>query len=328
MNNMGLVVLPGFMILAACGGGTTGSTNYSALENQANDRSGMSFNSNKQLTSVEQISSIRFAEFPVGTTWELSQGDFAGLLITKSEPIGGKETLILSSPDGMEKVSAIVGTLQHGLGVTISLLGETSEETDRPSERMPNGGVVNFFEQTKKRGFTAIQDSEVGVGNYDKGVVGIATIAQYGGEVSVTLGARRYFDAVGATDNYQSKTVGTYTYEGLASVFENEDSYTTNTAKMIVDFANSNGTFTAANFTPDENATAKTISINSDVALDNSTGFITSTNGTLSVDGASGAVSINGVLSENNDAVAGAIIPTNSVGGVIGGVFALPQTQP
>ena len=94
---------------------------------------------------------------------------------------------------------------------------------------------------------------------------------------------------------------------------------------MTIDFENSDGTFSATNFAPDEGAEPKTISIDSLLSLDNSTGFVSSTSGTLTVNGVAGDIAVNGVLSENNTAVAGVLIAPAAIDELNGGVFVLPK---
>ena len=146
------------------------------------------------------------------------------------------------------------------------------------------------------------------------------------------IGARRYFEAVGESDSYIEKTSGVYTYKGLVTVFSDEASYTSRNNKMTVDFGTSSGRFEAGNFELDQdggvvpNKTINNIDIVAlDLTLNNSTGFISSAGGAIKVDGTDGAVDINGVLSANNDAVAGAIVATEAIDGIVGGGFVLPQ---
>ena len=101
---------------------------------------------------------------------------------------------------------------------------------------------------------------------------------------------------------------------------------------MTVDFGTSSGRFEAGNFELDQdggvvpNKTINNIDIVAlDLTLNNSTGFISSAGGAIKVDGTDGAVDINGVLSANNDAVAGAIVATEAIDGIVGGGFVLPQ---
>ena len=319
-----VLAAPCLAMLAACGGS---GTNPTVAPNLAGAPAGsvvLSADTPAEASSIDEILSINITDSAVGSSVEITEGDFAGISITKAEPINGKETILVSTSDNVELSSALVGSLEDDLQAAIQFIGIDGTE-DYRTETV-NGTSIYFWKETNSLGTTAREQNEVGIGNSDKGVVATVTATELGGETTLVLGSRRYFEAVGATDDYQVKAAGTYDYEGLATVFNVNDSYTTETASMTVDFEQGSGAFNAADFTPDEGAAPKTITIESVLSLDNNTGFISSTSGTLTVGGDTNSVAVNGVLSENNDAVAGVLVPTEGVGGIVGGLFALPQS--
>ena len=323
MNKKLVLAAPCLAMLAACGGS---GTNPTVAPNLAVAPAGsvvLSADTPAEASSLEEILSVNITDSAVGSSIEITEGDFAGISVTKAEPINGKETIFVSTPDNVELSSALVGSLEDDLQVAIQFIG-IDGTADYRTETV-NGTSIYFWKETNSLGTTAREQNEVGIGNSDKGVAATVAATELGGETTLVLGSRRYFEAVGATDDYQVKATGTYDYEGLATVFNVNDSYTTETASMTVNFEQSSGTFNATNFTPDEGAAPKTITIENVLSLDNNTGFISSTSGTLTVGTESGSIAVNGVLSENNDAVAGVLIPTDGVDGIVGGLFVLPQ---
>jgi hypothetical protein len=327
MNKKLVLVAPCLAMLAACGGSGTNPAVAPNLTSAIQGSVVLSADNPAEATSVDEILSVNFTDSAVGSSVTITEGDFAGISLTKVEAIGGKETILLSSPDDVELSSALVGSLEDDLKVAIQFIDVDGIEENRPSETI-NGTQVYFYNSTNSEGTTARQTNEVGIGDLDNGVSATMSITELAGEATLILGARRHFEGVGATDNYQEKATGTFEYGGLTTVFGVDDSYTTETASMTVNFEQSSGTFNATNFTPDEDAAPKTITIENVLSLDNSTGFISSTSGTLTVGTESGSIAVNGVLSENNDAVAGVLVPTDGVDGIIGGLFALPQNPP
>ena len=322
MNKKLVLAAPCLAMLAACVGSSDGSATN--LTSAPAGSVVLSADTPAEASSVDEILSINFTDSPVGASVEITEGDFAGISFTKAEAIGGKETILLSTPDNIELSSAVLGSLEDNLTVAIKFIDNDGIEENRPSE-IVNGTPINFYKETNSSGTTQQEFSEIGIGDLDNGVSATISVTELAGETTLVLGSRRYFEAVGATDDYQEKATGTFEYGGLATVFGVEDSYTTETASMTVNFEQSSGTFNATNFTPDEDAAPKTITIENVLSLDNSTGFISSTSGTLTVGTVSGSIAVNGVLSENNNAVAGTLIPTDGVDGIIGGVFALPK---
>ena len=330
MTKKTYLAAPLLVLLAACGGGSTNPTTTPPRTTDAPNLTGapagsvvLSADTPAEASSIDEVLSVNFTDSPVGSSVKITEGDFAGISLTKAEPISGKETIFLSTPDNVALSSALVGSLMDDFQVTIQFIGIDGTE-DYRAETV-NGTSIFFWKETNSLDTTAREYNEVGIGNSDKGVNATVVATELGGETTLVLGSRRYFEGVGATDDYQEKATGTYDYGGLAIVFNVYDSYTTETASMTVDFEQGSGTFNAADFTPDEGAASKTITISSVLSLDNSTGFISSTSGTLTVGTDSGSVAVNGVLSENNDAVAGVLVPTEVVGGIVGGLFVLPQ---
>ena len=168
-------------------------------------------------------------------------------------------------------------------------------------------------------------DSAFGI----KGTFIEATTAEVeiGDDTSIILGVKREVEGE-ISPNYEAPTAGNFSYAGLSSLFGEDDDYTSNTATMEVNFEDLTGTFSASGFEPDEESVAKVISIESALTINNTSGTISSTSGTITVDGVSGDIGVNGMLAFDNNAAAGTLIPTAEVDGIAGGIFVLPRTQP
>ena len=326
MKKTMILAAPCLIMLAACGGGSTGNSSFENLQNAPVGSVVLSADTPVEAASIDEILAVNFTDSPVGSSIVITEGALAGVSFVKSEPIAGKETILLTQRDGIELTAFVSGSSEAELAAAIQLLEVEGSEVSNPSVQTLNGGTVNFWSETKALGAIESEFTEIYIGTGDRSVSGNVGGTTLNGETTISLGTKRSY-GVGGTDSYQSRTVsGDFVYEGLATVFGEEASYTTNEAKMTVNFVTGDGNLIAENFNPDEDSTPLVVTVDSDIALNNATGFITSTGGLLKVGNEEGSIAVSGVLSEGNDAVAGVLIAENEVNGIIGGVFALPET--
>ena len=332
MNKKLLTTLPVLTILAACGGGSIGGANFeqleSAIQNEILQNApagsvGLKAGETVKVESNAAVFAVDFNKSEVGSTIKITDGDLAGAEITKVISVGEKPTLTFSQPGSTETVSEMRGSVSTILQAVVEFMGVDGEEASDVQDI--NGTDVYFKEIVNESATTKMTDSAFGI----KGTFIEATTAEVeiGDDTSIILGVKREVEGE-ISPNYEAPTAGNFLYAGLSSLFGDDDGHTSNTATMVVNFEDLTGTFSASGFEPDEESVAKVISIESALTINNTSGTISSTSGTITVDGVSGDIGVNGMLAFDNNAAAGTLIPTAEVDGIAGGIFVLPRTQP
>ena len=332
MNTKLILAAPCLAMLAACGGGSTGggSTGNSSYEKLQNAPAGsvvLSADSPVEVASLDAVAAIDFDNSPVGSSIAITEGKFDGLSIEVAEPIAGKPTLIIRAPDtDIEAISAVVGELNTWVQSATALAGLDGSESGR--SEVVNGRNVFFGQEDKSKGTTTNTDGwiEIQTGN-NSSIEAYVSSASVGNDVALVVGGSRFDYTTLKLMEYSAPTAGgTYTYEGVAVAFgADAASYTSDSARMSINFDDSSGTFTASNFQPDEGAANKVIDMTSTIVVNNSTGTISSSSGTITSGNVSNDLAVNGVIGFDNSAVAGGLVPKAQTDGIIGGVFALPK---
>jgi len=280
------------------------------------------------VTDVEAVKAYDFANSAVGATVRITGGDLAGVELTVAEPVAGKPSLILKAPNtDLESITAAVGNINTWIDAGVTLMGVDEEDNGGRLETI-NGKSIWFGEEQKSLGTTRQSEGYISIetGN-NTSVEGYVAYSQIAGDTSLVIGGTRYDETELRSAEYSTPNAGgTYQYTGAAVMFaEDESSYSTNTAQMAINFDNDTGTFSANNFQPDEGAPAKNISITSNLQINNISGSISSTDGTITAGNESNNIALNGVIAFDNSAVAGGLIPEAPTDGIVGGVYALPK---
>ena len=280
-----------------------------------------------EVASLDVVAAIDFDNSPVGSSIAIKEGNYVGVSLEVAEPTAGKPSLIIRTPNtDIETYSVVVGELNTWVQAATSLAGLDGSESGR--SEVVNGRNVFFGEDVKSSGTITSTEAYASISTRDnifiQGNVNSATV---GNDVALVIGGARFDETRLKLMEYSAPTVGgTYTYEGVAVAFgADEASYTSDSARMSINFDDSSGTFTASNFQPDEGAANKVIDMTSTIVVNNSTGTISSSSGTITSGDVSNDLALNGVIGFDNSAVAGGLIPKAQTDGIIGGVYVLPK---
>ena len=322
-----ILAAPCLAMLAACGSGSTGAVSYENLQDAPAGSVVLSADTPVEVASLDEVAAIDFDNSPVGASIAITEGDFDGISLEVAEPIAGKPTLIFRDPDAdIEVISAVVGELNTWIQSATALAGLDGSESGR--SEVINGQNVFFGEEFKSSGTTTNTDGWLSIrtGN-NSSIEAYVSSASVGNDVALIVGGSRFDETRLKLMEYSAPTAGgTYTYEGVAVAFgADESSYSSDSARMSINFNDSSGTFTASNFQPDEGAANKVIDMTSTIVINNSTGTISSSSGTITSGDVSNDLAVNGVLGFDNSAVAGGLVPKAQTDGIIGGVYVLPK---
>ena len=156
----------------------------------------------------------------------------------------------------------------------------------------------------------------------DSQVEAAITLSSIGLENTYALSAIRVDESGSGPSQFNSEDVGTYSYTGVAIVDgEQSVSYTSRDATMEINFGDSSGSFHADTFVSNSNTPTPVIEIRSVLSIDNASGVISSTSGTITAGSIVDNFAMNGIVDFDNDAVAGTMIPIDGTSGIIGGIF-------
>ena len=328
-----LIAAPCLALLTACGASTgviiDEPISIETLQSAPAGSVVISAGTPVEATSFEQLSAIDFTSSSVGSSITIVEGELAGLSLTKAASVAGKTTLKLSTPGSTETFSEFQGSVSTIIQAAAEFIGVDGERTFQVQNI--NGKEIYFTDIVNESATTMMKDSAIGINGTQGSVEATLTEVVIGDDKSIVLGVKR--EVVGEiSPNYEAPTAGNFSYAGLSMLFGEGDDigepFTSNTATMEVNFEDLTGTFSASGFEPGEETVAKVISIESALTINNTSGTISSTSGTITVDGVSGDIGVNGMLAFDNNAAAGTLIPTAEVDGIAGGIFVLPRTQP
>ena len=339
MSKKLLITLPVLTILTACGGGSIGGTNFeqleSAIQNEVLQNApagsvGLKAGETVKVDSLAAVFAVDFNRSEVGSSIAIEEGDLAGISLTKAASIGGKTTVTISVPGSTETVTELRGTISDILKQQSTEFTEPVDEEFLEFQNI-NGTDVYFLTEISNSGTKTSTQFGIGINGTQGSVEANSTLIENGDDIlGAMFGVRREFEVEGEiSPNYEAPTAGNFSYAGLLMLAGEEAGYSSNTATMEVNFEDLTGDFRAGGFEPDDDVSlAKSISIESALTINNTSGTISSTSGTITVDGVSGDIGVNGMLAFDNNAAAGTLIPTAEIGGISGGIFILPRTQP
>lgn len=337
MNKNVLIVAPCFALLTACGGGSIGGANFeqlqSAIQNEVLKNApagsvGLKAGETVKVDSNAAVFAVDFNKSEVGSSIAITEGDFAGLSLTKAASIGGKTTVIISQPGSTETATEVRGTVSDLLKQATEFEGVEGEEIFEVQNI--NGTDVYFKTDTRNSGTKTATENRIGINGTQGFVEANTLLFEIGDDVlSASFGVKREVEGEGEiSPNYEAPTAGNFSYAGLSMLFGEAEGHGSNTATMEVNFEDLTGAFSASGFEPDDEGVAKVISIESALTINNTSGTISSTSGIITVNGVSGDIGVNGMLAFDNNAAAGTLIPTAEIDGIVGGLFVLPRTQP
>lgn len=269
---------------------------------------------------LESALAVSLDNSQIGSIIKIASGPYEGIEFKIVEQKTDYDTMMLTVPSGtnIEVNHVSAQNLDKVMKALVNTAGASDGTPASSRTETINGKSVFFYtDQTRAVGTSSTTESGANIDNKVTAVFGAATV---GSDVQYYQSNYRKGPAFNAPS-------GQYTYEGRTVMFVTTDSYTSNTAQLVLDFGTQTGTFSASGFSPDQNVTTpRTISVNGNVQIDNTIGAFTSDAATLNVNGQTGTTDIKGILSSDADAAAGYMISSTPVDGVIGGLFVLPKS--
>jgi len=335
MNVKLLITIPSLALLAACSGGSLGSlgeVSFDKLTASAQNAfllsaepGSVSLNGKMEInvSSIDATIGVNFDNSEVGSTVSITEGDYAGFVLTKVENVGGKPTMLVSSPNSYESTSAILGDLNTYYQSTVRFFEDVPVE----NEETLNGFTLRN-ETYVNSSTSSLDATSVGVLNGPSLVEAVITLSTIGIEETYALSAHRSNESAEALQYNSPESGGVYSYEGVAIVNGVAGIYTSENATMGINFTDLTGTFEADEFLIDGPPSSKRIKVTSILSIDNQYGIISSTSGKITVDESESPLAINGIIDFDNGAVAGAMIPIEETNGIVGGIFVVASTPP
>ena len=311
MNKKLILAAPCLAMLAACGGGSTGAVSFQTLNASA-----------PYTFSLDEISSIDFSASEVGSSVVISGGDLDGLSITKLSDIEGKQSFAVGvSEDEIGRTVLVQGNISQVLNAYESVQSVSGTE-----ETVPEAGNLSYWKRYRSIGSTEINERELIVSTsltepVDEQTKGVFTWGESDGNEFLEFG----YAQENMSNDFSIVLAGEYSYTGQVMMLTDNEGYTDETGIVRLNFDTNQGTFDAHSFIPNEGGNVAGITVNANLNFDPVSGEITSSYGNLRTDTSTSTesnVSIIGAISSDNTGVAGAIITTEPVDGLVGGVFA------
>ena len=277
--------------------------------------------------SDSEVLAVDYDKSAVGTTvTTASLNGLTNVTLKVVSPVGGDNALsITGTPAEQSPINMLVVSDNLNLYLQADIAMHDITGQDPETSIIPvNGTNVFMVASDKTLGTTEYQEGALTLESADKtgSVSGILKSVTVGTEKTNVYGYARMTDGV-----FTAPASGSYTYNGPTVVFSGENDFQTNTSTMTVNFVDQKGTYSADNFTASEGSPNLNIKLASDVTLNNSTGVISGSNGTIEVGGTSNAMELIGIMNINNNSVAGAVVvndPSKS-SKISGGVFGLAK---
>lgn len=311
MNKKLILAAPCLAMLAACGGGSTGAVSFQTLNASA-----------PYTFSLDEISSIDFSASEVGSSVVISGGDLDGLSITKLSDIAGKQSFAVGVSEGeIGRTVLVQGNISQVLNAYESVQSVSGTE-----ETVPEAGNLSYWKRYRSIGSTEINERELIVSTsleepVDEQTKGVFTWGESDGNEFLEFG----YAQEDMSNDFSIVLAGEHEYTGQVMVLTDNGGYTDEAGIVRLNFTNKQGSFTAENFTANEGGNVTGITVNANLNFDPVSGEITSSDGNLRTATSTSTesnVSIIGAISSDNTGVAGAIITTEPVDGLVGGVFA------
>lgn len=313
------------LVLAGCGGSSTGGSTPDLTEAAPNSVT-LTAGTTVEAGSDSELLAVDFDNSAVGSS--VTMASFGGLnnvTFTIAEPVAGNSAISISATPatGDPVTTTLVSSDLNNYLEVASEFADIDANTEQTDTLTINGVEVDVNISDFINGATVLEQGNLSITNIGGETVG-GTFAQAtkGTDTTVIMGSMRQ-----GSSTFTAPATGTFIYEGVTAAFTADDSYISTTSTMTVNFAEGTGTYSADDFVPDEGSPALTISMTSDLTLNNTNGKISGSNGVITAGASDGTMGLEGVMSSDNNAVAGSITPTGAtpVGGVAGAVFALPK---
>ena len=319
------VALPALLVITACGGDSSKIDLTGAASSVV-----LSAGQSVVAENESQLLAVNFTDSAIGSIVTIAEfADLTDVSIEIKDKVAGQSTILVTGSNLVPGSSS---------ANTISAL-MSSEDTQLMLAAQFDiagvDGVPEALTTISVHGLDidiSIIDTTAGTTEVSQGNIGITTGGEtvFGSFGAYKVGTEEAF-ALGYTqvdgDFTLQQTTGNYQYDGYTAVFTEAETYQSTSSVMTVNFADLTGSYSADTFTNDADE-AVTIYVQSDIILNNTDGTISGSNGAVAFDGVPRAMEIQGVMSGDNNAVAGAFVANDptAAGGFVGGAFALAGT--
>jgi hypothetical protein len=320
-----LVALPALVVITACGGGnSTVSTPEIPSEIDLTGGAGSAILTTGVTAVAEnatQVLAVDFDGSATGSTVTIEEFvDLSDVSIEIKEKVAGQSTVLVSGQtDEGETLSQIISSenLQLLLEAQNNLKDVDSVD-EEPIVNDVNGLNIVVIVQDTDLDTTSMQEGYIAIETGNETILGSFTTITVGADSTTSFGSGRLGDI-----DFTAPTAGNFTYVGQTEVFTENDFYSSNASTMTVNFADLTGNYRADTFV-DGDDDAVILSVESDILLNNIDGTISGSGGSVTFGTETGEMVVQGVMSGDNLAVAGAFVTDDAtaVGGVLGGVFA------
>jgi hypothetical protein len=275
--------------------------------------------------SDSEILAVDYDKSAVGSTvTATSLNELSDVTIKILSPVAGKSAISISGTSSEGELNTVVASDNLNLFLQTDLATQNIAAINEENTIMTvNGTKIYIYAGDKIKGTTEFQEGHLAMTSEDgESVSGIFRYANVGGEEANVLGYANSADGV-----FTVPTTGSYDYSGVTVLFAPEGGHISTTSKMSVDFSDLSGSYSADTFDEDDGLDPLTIKLASDITLNNTTGEITGSNGTINIGGTSSAMKLIGIMNVGNEEVAGSIVTNDSTksNNIFGGVFGLTK---
>ena len=322
MDKKLILAAPCLALLAACGGSNNaGPTAPVVIPTGAAANSVTLAAGETAQVSTEDALAVDLNSSAVGAVVAITDGLLEGVELTIQESVGGLTTAVVTGGEGNDDGDYEL-IVAENLNLFLKAALNTADVNEDTEFQISQDGDVGYTEYNERSRGTTTRSTYYSIiyTDDDTSLEAQADSAEVGGEETIALQINRNYD-----DAFAAPT-GVFTYDGPTDVFirraddSDTDPYRTTTSQMSVDFGDNTGSYSASGFeSVDPSLPERVISVQSDFAVNSTTGTLSGSSGTASVDGDNQTFAIEGAFSPNADAVAGIIVP--DAGDLEGGIF-------
>ena len=251
--------------------------------------------------------------------------DLTDVSIEIKDKVAGQSTILVTGSSSANTISSLMSSedTQLILAAQFDIAG-IDGVSEEPTTISVHGLNIDVRIIDTIAGTTEVSQGNIQITTGGETVMGTFGAYTVGTDEAFALG----YTQVNGDFTLQQPT-GPYQYNGYTAVFTEAETYQSTSSVMTVNFADLTGSYSADTFL-NENGVAVDLYVQSDIILNNTDGTISGSNGfvSLSPEGVPRAMEIQGVMSGDNNAVAGAFVANDptAAGGFVGGAFALAGT--
>ena len=316
-----LAALPALFFISACSGGGTTSLVPADLTGGAGSAA-LSAGETAEAENVTQLLAVDFDGSATGSIVTIAEFvDLTDVSMKIKEKVAGQSTILVSGQSVDGKLSQTISSENMQLLLKgQNRLKDVVKVEEPPRINIVNGLDIVALAEDADLGTTKMQDGYIAIKTGNESIFGSFTAITVGADSTSATGSGRIGDI-----DFTAPTVGDFTYEGMTSVFTADEAYQSIASTVTINFADLTGSYDADTFV-DGDANAVILSVESDILLNNIDGTISGSGGSITFGTATGEMEVQGVMSGDNAAVAGAFV-TNPItaGGVVGGAFAVAK---